>query len=310
MRTRYLNAEESKLSIRNRCALLGINRSNVYYKKVSESKDTLAIKGRIEEIWEERNNKGSRVITAELRTYDNLLVNRKRVQRLMRMLNIKGILPKRNLSKVGDIQYKYPYILSGMHIYKSNLVWATDLTYCKLPTGMMYVITILDIFSRQVLAHEITNTLEAVNCISCLDKAIDKYGKPIIFNSDQGSQFTCHEWINKLTQNNIVVSMDGKGRWADNVYVERFWRTLKYECIFLLGIETVADLKYEVAKYIQYYNSRRLHSRLDYKTPQSVYNASMVGDKVDDIIYCEYPPLDERTKMQRKLVLPSVSNYR
>jgi putative transposase len=222
---------------------LSINRSNLYYNKVPESQFNLKLKDRIEDIWNDRNNKGSRVITEELRYYDKLPINRKRIQRLMRVLGIKGILPKRNLSKIGDVKYKYPYWLSGMYIYKSNLVWATDITYCKLPTGMMYVIAILDIFSRQVLAYEITNTLEATGCISCLDKAIAKYGKPAIFNTDQGSQFTCHEWTHKLIQNDIIISMDGKGRWADNVYVERFWRTLKYECIFLLGIETIEELK-------------------------------------------------------------------
>ncbi len=306
-RTRYLTTEESTLSIRNRCTLLSISRSSVYYKKTPESILNIEIKDRIEEIWDERNNKGSRVITAELRTYDNLPINRKRVQRLMRMLHIKGILPKRNLSKVGEIQYKFPYALSGMNIYRSNLVWAIDITYCKLPSGMMYVIAILDIFSRKVLNHYVTNTLEAVNCINCLEKAILKYGKPVIFNSDQGSQFTCNEWINTLEKHKIIISMDGKGRWVDNVYVERFWRTLKYECIFLLGIETAPELKQETTKYIQYYNTLRLHSRLDYKTPQSIYNASIVGNPTDAIIYCEYPALDERTKKQRKRVLPSVN---
>lgn len=306
-RTLYLAAEESMLSIRNRCTLLSISRSNVYYKKAPESILNIEIKDRIEEIWDERNNKGSRVITAELRTYDNLPINRKRVQRLMRMLHIKGILPKRNLSKVGEIQYKYPYALSGMNIYRSNLVWAIDITYCKLPSGMMYVIAILDIFSRKVLTHDVTNTLEAVNCINCLEKAILKYGRPVIFNSDQGSQFTCNEWINTLEKHKIIISMDGKGRWVDNVYVERFWRTFKYECIFLLGIETAPELKQETTKYIQYYNTLRLHSRLDYKTPQSIYNASIVGNPTDVIIYCEYPSLDERTKKQRKRVLPSVN---
>ena len=247
---RYLHNEPSELSIRMRCILLSINRSNVYYKKASEPKYNLELKDRIEDIWNDRNNKGSRVITEELCTYANMSVNRKRVQRLMRILGIRGILPKSNLSKIGEIQYKHPYWLSGMHIYKSNLVWATDITYCKLPAGMMYVIVILDIFSRCVLAYEITNTLEAAGCITCLNTAINKYGKPTIFNSDQGSQFTCHEWINTLTQYGIIVSMDGKGRWVDNVYVERFWRTLKYECIFLMGIETVDELSEKSELYL------------------------------------------------------------
>jgi putative transposase len=304
---RYLHNEPSELSIRRKCILLSINRSNVYYNKAPEYKFNLDLKDRIEDIWNDRNNKGSRVITEELCTYDKLPVNRKRVQRLMRMLGIKGILPKSNLSKIGDVQCKHPYWLSGLHIYKSNLVWATDITYCKLPSGMMYVIVILDIFSREVLAYEITNTLEASGCISCLDKAIDKYGNPAIFNTDQGSQFTCHEWINKLTQNDIIISIDGKGRWADNVYVERFWRTLKYECIFLMGIETVDELKREIAKYIQYYNTLRLHSRLGYQAPQVVYNNSIAINDSGAVIYCEFPPLSERTKMQRKRVLTTIN---
>lgn len=246
------------------------------------------------------------MIREELRSYEGLCINRKRVQNIMRSLGIKGILPKRNLSKVGDLKYKHPYWLSGMKIYQSNMVWATDLTYVKLASGMMYVICLIDVFSRYIVAYVITNTLDTSGCIECLDKALAGYNKPQILNSDQGSNFTSEAWDTLLKAQAIIISMDAKGRWADNVYVERFWRTLKYECIYALGIETVTQLRVEVAKYIDYYNNRRLHSSLGYKTPALIYRNGLCNE--DGLIYCDYPVMDDRVRNCKPRVLPTVAN--
>ncbi len=229
------------------------------------------------------------------------------MQRIMGVLGIHGILPKRNLSKPGDLQYKYPYYLGGMNIHMPNQVWGTDLTYVKLPTGTMYVISLLDVFSRFIVGYVITNTLDTSGCIECLDQALTHHGTPQLLNSDQGCQYTSHAWENKLQQHDITISMDAKGRWADNIYVERFWRTLKYECIFALGIETVAQLHLEVEKYVNYYNTRRLHSALGYKTPASVYLATPELP-LECKLYCDWPPKEERVKASWKTVKPTVSN--
>lgn len=287
--------------------MLDINRSRIYYNAKLESAENLELKDKIYQIWDDHNNKGSRSITEDLIEYEKIVINRKKVQRLMRSLGIKGIIPKQNLSKAGDIQYKQPYYLAGMNIYKANQAWGIDITYCILPSGKMYVICLLDLFSRMIVGYVITNTLDTIACLECLDQAIAGYGKPHFLNSDQGSQFTSHAWINLLQDYQIVISMDGKGRWVDNVYVERFWRTLKYECIFLLGIETVADLHKQVAIYIEYYNKRRLHSTLSYKTPTSVYQASITKDE-ELILYCVWPPLEERVLHSKKAVMVTVDN--
>jgi putative transposase len=288
-----------------RCKLLGINRTRIYYKAKVDSFEEQALESKIYTIWDEYNFKGSRMICAELNEYHNMVINRKRVQRIMRKLNIQGILPKRNLSKPGDLQYKHPYYLGGMKIYRSNQVWATDITYVKLPTGMMYVICLLDLYSRYVVGYVISNTLDTSGCLECLEHATTKHGHPKMLNSDQGSQFTSLAWVNKLSQLDIIISMDGKGRWADNVYVERFWRTLKRECIYANGVESVTQLHTEVARYIRYYNQQRLHSSLGYKTPCAVYQKNL-EDITECVFYCEYPAQNNRVRIKKKRVLPTI----
>jgi putative transposase len=303
---RYLSDEPSELSISKRCKLLTITRSRVYYKSRPESEEAKYIRHKVYEIWHDsRSVKGSRVITHELREYYKLTVNRKCIQNTMRYLGIKGILPKRNLSKPGELKYKHPYLLSGMNIYRSNQVWQTDLSYVKLPGGMMYVICLIDVFSRYIVGYVITNTLDTTGCIECFNKAISNHHKPQILNSDQGSNFTSHDWVSLLQQHSILISMDAKGRWADNIYIERFWRTLKYECIYAAGIETVSQLHMEVNEYIEYYNNSRLHSALGYKTPWSIYQSNLSSNA---IIYCEYPLVAARAIQFKPRVLPTVAN--
>lgn len=208
----------------------------------------------------------------------------------MRKLGIHGILPKKNTSKSDKTHYKYPYLLKNMNIYRANQAWCSDISYVKLPQGHVYLVAIVDIYSRRILDYAISNTLEAEFCVRCLERCIQKYGAPVIFNTDQGVQYTSHEWINVLERNNIIISMDGKGRWADNIWIERVWRIIKYECIFMYGIENLLELKSELNKYISYYNTRRLHSSLvGYKAPTSYYQVSVTKHVFDDIIlYCAF----------------------
>jgi putative transposase len=281
-----LEQEATKLSARRRCNLLSINRSGLYYEPVSDKDSELS--SLILEIWLLQNTKGYRAITEDLKAYHGLVVNRKRVRRIMHRLKIHGLLPKRNLSKNGKIKYKYPYGLKNMNIYRSNIAWCSDITYLKLPSGYMYLVAIVDIYSRKILDYEISNTLDADFCITCLERCIAKYGAPALMNTDQGIQYTSLAWLELLKKHNIAISMDGKGRWADNIWVERVWRTIKYECIYLHGIASIAELKFRLRNYIEYYNTKRLHSSLGYKSPEQYYLASINEHKnAEFMLYCE-----------------------
>lgn len=272
-----LNHENSELSLTKQCELLGVSRSSIYYEtKAVDESDLCAL---IHKIWSDDQSKGYRMITADLRMYHNQIINSKRVRRIMTKLKIMGIIPKRNLSKNKKPLYKYPYLLCRLLIGRANLVWCTDITYLKLPSGFMYLIAIIDVYSRAILGYEISNNLETEFCLICLERCVAEYGAPVILNTDQGVQFTSHAWINKLKEHKIHISMDGKGRWADNIWIERFWRTLKYCNIFMHGVETVKELKQLVHKFVKYYNEKRLHSVHNYQTPMSIYELSVVKNK-------------------------------
>lgn len=279
--------EQVKLSERVRCSLLSVNRSGLYYKPVA-NKD-LELELLILDIWLAHNNKGWRSIQADLREYHQLVVNHKRIRRLMHKLGIHGILPRKNTSKADKTHYKYPYGLKNLDVNKSNMVWCSDISYIKLGGGFVYVVAIVDIYSRTILDYEISNTLEVDFCVRCLERCIKKYGTPKIFNTDQGVQYTSNAWVTLLTQYEIMISMDGKGRWADNVWIERIWRTIKYECVYLNGVETLIDLKQKLNEYVVYYNNRRLHSSLAYKQPFVVYQASLNNNQNQQFdIWCVY----------------------
>ena len=282
----YLRNNDSKLSVRRCCDLLGVNRSSLYYKAVIRNDEDLT--NLILDIWLDRNNKGWRTIHADLREYHGCIVNHKKLRRIMRKLGIRGILPKKNTSKANKGDYKFPYGLKNMEINRANLAWCSDITYVKLPQGHVYLVAIIDIYSRMILDYEISNTLDAEFCVRCLNRCISKYGAPAVFNTDQGIQYTSLEWINVLKQNSIMISMDGKGRWADNIWIERIWRTIKYECIHLTGVEDLAQLKFELKQYIEYYNNRRLHSSLGYKQPAIYYDKSISENELKEyLVYCE-----------------------
>ena len=204
-------------------------------------------------------------------------VNRKRVQRLTQTLGLAGMAPGPNTSKPHPQQKTYPYLLRGLDIIRPNQVWSTDITYIRLPRGFVYLVAIIDWYSRKVLSWRLSNTMDAGFCVDCLEEAIKAYGTPEIFNSDQGSQFTGDAFTGILIEHSITISMDGRGRALDNIFVERLWRTLKYEEVYLKQHGSLQELLMGLTRYFMFYNEERLHQSLDYKTPEEVYRTATGG---------------------------------
>ncbi len=261
------------LSIQRQCELLGKSRSWYYYCKeidvdrlIEENRD----KRMILEVYNDIPQYGYRKISleAEERGYK---ISGKRTYRLMREMGVQAIYPKPRLSIPSKEHRKYPYLLRGLEIKQPDQVWSTDISYIKLPGGNVYLVAILDIYSRKILSWNISNTIDVNFCIYALKKAMLQYGKPEIFNSDQGSQFTSDLFIQTLESKLVRISMDGKGRVFDNIFIERFWRTVKYENIYLYNYETIRELREGLIKYIDFYNTRRFHQSLDYNRPDEIY---------------------------------------
>ena len=259
------------ISIERQCNLLGLSKSSYYYKPDSKkiARDN-SCKKLIFEEYVKHPFYGYRKITKAIRK-KGYKINRKRIQRLMQEMGIQAIYPKPNLSKPSLEYKKYPYLLRGLKIDHSNHVWATDITYIKITGGFIYLVAIIDIYSRKVLSWEISNTMDVDFCIDILKEAIDKYGKPEIFNSDQGSQFTSNDFTDILKDKKIKISMDGKGRALDNIYIERLWRSLKYEDIYIKEYQTVSECVTGIDKYFKFYNTERFHQSLKYETPDDIY---------------------------------------
>jgi putative transposase len=264
-----IEREHEVISIKRQCDLLGFARSTYYYKPVKDEEDEL-YKRLIFEEYRKSPFFGYRKITQALQKKGHV-INRKRVLRLMREMGIQAIYPKPNLSKAASDHKKYPYLLRGLVIDHPDQVWATDITYIRLNGGFIYLAAIIDLYSRKVLSWKISNTMDVSFCLDTLEEAFIKYGKPEIFNSDQGSQFTSIDFIKELENKKIRISMDGKGRAADNIYIERLWRSLKYEDIYIKEYETIAECTLGIRKYFEFYNTERFHQSLSYKTPDEIY---------------------------------------
>jgi putative transposase len=267
--------KESELSISRQCQLLKLPRSSYYYAPGAVSDETLSLMKTIDQLHLERPYMGSRQMRDRLRD-QGFEVNRKRVQRLMRLMGIIAIYPKPKTSLSNKAHSVYPYLLKGICIERPNQVWVTDITYIQMSRGFCYLIAIMDLFSRKILSWRLSNSLDTRFCIEALNEALTLYPKPEIFNTDQGAQFTSTEFTSILKQHHIQISMDGKGRWIDNVFIERFWRSLKYEEVYLRAYQSIPEAKHFISSYIYDYNHYRRHSSLDYQTPDSVYNQSMV----------------------------------
>lgn len=212
---------------------------------------------------------GSRRMAAWLCT-EGHSINRKRVQRLMREMGIESIYPKKNLSKRNLNHKKFPYLLKGLEIKAPNDVWSTDITYIRLLNGFAYCVAIIDWFSRYVIAWRVSNTLDTTFCLEALEEALE-VGKPNIFNTDQGVQFTSLNFINRLEKESIKISMDSRGRWADNIFVERLWRSLKYENIYISDYQSVKEARLGIGEYFKFYNNERLHQSLNYRCPKEIH---------------------------------------
>jgi putative transposase len=262
------------LSIRKQCALLGVSRSRLYYRPLINDESELA--NRISELYEGSGCRyGYRKIQAALLD-QNILINKKKVQRIMGVLELKGLAPKRRLTGLATQTGHriYPYLLDGLVITERDQVWATDITYIKIPGKFMYLIAIIDLYSRYVVTYGITHSLDKEFYVCVLQQALNK-SRPQIFNSDQGCQFTSHDFVNLLLQNNIAISMDHKGRCFDNIYIERFWRTLKQEAIYYYRPETIDELVKCISSFIHWYNHERKHQALCYQTPAQRYEVNI-----------------------------------
>jgi putative transposase len=257
------------LSVRRQCELLGLNRSTLYYQPASETAENLRLMQLIDREYTAHPFYGSRKISRWL-VQQGEAVNRKRVQRLMRLMGLEAIYPKPKLSRAGRGHRIYPYLLREVSVERPDQVWSTDITYVPLASGFMYLAAVIDWYSRYVIAWRLSNTLDGLFCLEMLDEALSR-GKPEVFNTDQGVQFTAEAWTSRLESVGVAVSMDGRGRCLDNVFVERLWRSVKYEDIYLRGYETVPQLRQGLGRYFPYYNEERLHQSLEYRTPAAVY---------------------------------------
>jgi putative transposase len=260
--------------VRRQCELLGLNRSSFYYEAAGETAENLELMRLLDQRYTEYPTEGSRKLVVWLngQRQGQPRVNRKRVQRLMELMGLQVIYPKPRLSVPGPGHRIYPYLLRGVEVVRPDQVWSADITYIPLPGGFMYLAAIIDWYSRYVLAWRLSNTLDGSFCLEMLDEAL-RLGCPEVFNTDQGVQFTACAFTGRLEQAGVQVSMDGRGRCLDNIFIERLWRSVKYEDVYVRGYEAVPELSQGLGRYFLYYNEDRPHQSLDYRTPGQVYRA-------------------------------------
>jgi len=266
----HVDPQHVRLSIVRQCDLLGVARSTYYRELKGESSSNLALMRAIDQQFLETPWCGSRMMTRCMRR-QGWSVGRKRVRRLMRKMGLTPVYSKRNTSLPHPQHKVYPYLLNGMTIDRPNQVWCADITYIPMRRGFLYLVAIMDWASRKVLSWRLSNTLEADFCVEALSEALKRFGTPAIFNTDQGSQFTSLEFAERLKHAGVRISMDGKGRWMDNVMIERLWRSLKYECVYLNAFENGIEARRKIGNWIGYYNEERPHSSLEDRTPNEAY---------------------------------------
>ena len=261
---------ESNLSVANQCRLLGVSRSSFYYKPKPIKAEDLELMRLIDEQYLKHPASGSRSMRDHLRRL-GYKINRKRVQRLMRQMGIEAIYPKPKTSRPHSAHKVYPYLLRGLEINRPNQVWASDITYIPMNRGYMYLVAVMDWHSRKVLSWRVSNTLDSEFCVAALQEALERFGAPEIFNTDQGSQFTSEVFTGLLKDHDVRISMDGRGRVQDNIFIERLWWTLKYQYIYLCSFENGAELREGLRGWFGFYNRKRSHQALDGWTPDEVY---------------------------------------
>jgi len=275
-RRALLDHDHERISVRRQCRLLGIARSGVYRARRPANDNDLGLMRRIDELFTSWPFLGSRRLARMLRE-EGHPINRKRVQRLMRQMGIAALGPKPRTTKPAPGHKVYPYLLRGMTIDRPNQVWAADITYIPIGRGFLYLVAIMDWASRAVLAWRLSNTMDSSFCVEALEEALARFGTPEIFNTDQGAQFTSTAFTGVLLGAGVRISMDGRGRWMDNVFIERLWRSLKYEDIYLKGYADGHEAKAGVAAWVAFYNGRRPHMALGHRTPMVVWREGTTG---------------------------------
>jgi len=275
-RRRLVDRDNGRVSIRRQCELLGIARSGLYRTLAAANDNDAALMRRIDELFTTWPFLGSRRMTTLLRA-EGHAVNRKRIRRLMGEMGIAALGPKPRTTKPAPGHKIYPYLLRGLAIERPNQVWCADITYIPVGRGFLYLVAIMDWASRAVLSWRLSNTLDGSFCVSALEEALARFGKPAIFNTDQGCQFTAAAFTGTLAAAGVRISMDGCGRWMDNVFIERLWRSLKYEDIYLKGYADGREAKAGIASWITFYNGRRPHQALGNRTPMAVWREGTTG---------------------------------
>jgi putative transposase len=261
-----MEPQSGKITVKRQCELLGLARSTGYYRPRGESAENLAIMRRMDEIYTEHPFYGVRQLTRVLRR-EGRRVNPKRIRRLMRLMGLEAQCPRPNLSKPAPGHKVYPYLMKAWKLDGANQAWCADITYIRLEGGFVYLVAIMDWFSRKGIAWELSNTFDTAFCLKCLKQAVKTHGTPAVMNTDQGSQFTSEGWTNELARLGVTISMDGRGRALDNVFIERLWRSVKYEEVYQREYVAMQEARGHLGTYFEFYNKRRPHSSLDDRTP-------------------------------------------
>jgi putative transposase len=265
-----IDAKDPKLSVSNQCRLLTLNRSTYYYKKKPVKPEDLELMRIIDEQYLKTPSWGTRSMRNYLRRL-GYKINRKRVQRLMRLMGLEAIYPKPKTSRPHPAHKVYPYLLRNMIVERPNQVWTADITYIPMSRGFMYLVAVMDWHSRKVLSWRISNTLDTEFCVEAVEEALARYGGPEIFNTDQGAQFTSSDFTELLKSHKVQISMDGRGRVQDNIFIERLWWTLKYQYLYLWSFNDGTELRQGLGQWFEFYNTERSHQALDNLTPDEVY---------------------------------------
>jgi putative transposase len=280
-RLALVDRADLELSAVGQCRLLKVARSTLYYRPAPVSADDLAVMRRMDELHLAWPFYGSRRMVAVLRR-DGWSANRKRVKRLMRVMGLEAIYQKPNTSRSHPGHKVYPYLLRGLVIDRPNQVWCADITYIPMAKGFVYLVAVMDWFSRRVLAWRVSITMDTAFCVDALQEAMDKHGQPDIFNTDQGVQFTSADFLDELETRGVRISMDGKGRYLDNIFIERLWRSLKYEEVYIRAYGSVAAARRGLGRWLTFYNVERPHQALDYRTPCEVFAERPASGYVDN----------------------------
>ena len=304
-RLALVDRADPTLSVATQCRLLKVARSTLYYHPAPVDPDDLSLMRRMDELYTASPFYGSRRMVAVLRR-DGWTVNRKRVRRLMRLMGLEAIYQKPNTSKAHPAHKVYPYLLRDLVIDRPNQVWCADITYIPMAKGFVYLVAVMDWFSRRVLAWRLSITMEADFCIDALQDALARHGKPEIFNTDQGVQFTSADFVAVLASRGIRISMDGRGRFLDNIFIERLWRSLKYEEVFIKAYGSVVEARQGIGGWLKFYNEERPHQALGYRTPCGVLDGEACAPVGINIAVAGSSVADKLAGTQAKEVLTYV----